>query len=95
MLLAALRMEQYLLAGQAPDCAQKRSTPTGGTATVLGGHTPQDRSGWMWDLTIPGDHDFYIDTTAALVHNCPTNLGRGSTGRTEPANLKNSYGCSR
>ncbi|MGH3236279.1 MAG: hypothetical protein ACRDOH_24090 [Streptosporangiaceae bacterium] len=26
----------------------------------------------MWDLTIPGDHDFYIDTTAApvLVHNC-------------------------
>jgi hypothetical protein len=28
----------------------------------------------MWDLTIPGDHDFYIDTTAAdiLVHNdCP------------------------
>lgn len=26
----------------------------------------------MWDLTIPGDHDFYIATTAAdvLVHNC-------------------------
>jgi hypothetical protein len=26
----------------------------------------------MWDLTIPGDHDFYIDTaiTAVLVHNC-------------------------
>jgi hypothetical protein len=26
----------------------------------------------MWDLTIPGDHDFYIDTIAApvLVHNC-------------------------
>jgi hypothetical protein len=65
-------------------------TPTGGTATVLGGHAPQHRSGWMWDLTIPGDHDFYIDTTTAdiLVHNCPTNLGRGSTGRTEPANLR-------
>ena len=26
----------------------------------------------MWDLTIPGDHDFYINTAAApiLVHNC-------------------------
>jgi hypothetical protein len=26
----------------------------------------------MWDLTIHGDHDFYIDTatTAILVHNC-------------------------
>ena len=25
----------------------------------------------MWDLTIPGDHDFYINTTAAavMVHN--------------------------
>jgi hypothetical protein len=65
-------------------------TPAGGTATALGGHAPRHRSGWMWDLTIPGNHDFYIATTAApvLVHNCPTNLGRGSTGRTEPANLK-------
>lgn len=26
----------------------------------------------MWDLTIPGAHDFYIDTTDAdiLVHDC-------------------------
>ena len=47
-------------------------TPAGGTATVLGGHAPRHRSGWMWDLTIPGNHDFYIATTAAdiLVHNC-------------------------
>jgi hypothetical protein len=48
-------------------------TPTGGTATVLGGRTPKVASGWMWDLTVPGgnDHDFYIDTIAApvLVHN--------------------------
>jgi hypothetical protein len=31
----------------------------------------------MWDLTIPGDHDFYIATTAAdiLVHNCGKNQG--------------------
>jgi hypothetical protein len=49
-------------------------TPSGGTATDLGGRTPSNQSGWMWDLTIPGDHDFYIDTLAAsvLVHNCPT-----------------------
>jgi hypothetical protein len=48
----------------------------------------------MWDLTVPGnnDHDFYVEVAAAsvLVHNdsCPANLGRGSTGRTEPTNLK-------
>ena len=31
----------------------------------------------MWDLTIPGDHDFYIATTVAdiLVHNCSRNQG--------------------
>jgi hypothetical protein len=52
-------------------------TPAGGTATVLDGHAPRDRSGWMWDLTIPGDHDFYVVTTAAdvLVHN---NCGPGT-----------------
>lgn len=50
-------------------------TPTGGTATVAGGYTPNQHTGWMWDLTIPGDHDFYIDTiaTPVLAHNvsCP------------------------
>lgn len=53
-------------------------TSAGGTATVLGGQTPKLATGWMWDLTIPGDHDFYIDTVAApvLVHNC----GSGGTG---------------
>jgi hypothetical protein len=27
----------------------------------------------MWDLTVNGDHDFYVDTltTAVLAHNCP------------------------
>jgi hypothetical protein len=52
-------------------------TPAGGAATVLGGHAPRDRSGWMWDLTIPGNHDFYIATIAAdiLVHNCGKNQG--------------------
>jgi hypothetical protein len=39
----------------------------------MGGSTPRDAAGWMWDLTIPGDHDFYIQATtdtAILVHNC-------------------------
>jgi Pretoxin HINT domain len=50
-------------------------TASGTTATAAGGHVPATASGWMWDLTVPGngDHDFYIDTTVAtiLVHNCP------------------------
>jgi hypothetical protein len=48
-------------------------TPDGGAATAAGGWTPKTTTGWMWDLTVPGnnDHDFYIQTTvtAVLVHN--------------------------
>ncbi|MBO0830734.1 MAG: hypothetical protein J2P29_02065, partial [Actinobacteria bacterium] len=56
-------------------------TPSGSdTATVLGGWIPQQPSGWMWDITVPGnnDHDFYIDTaaTAVLVHNMCGNAPR-------------------
>jgi hypothetical protein len=25
-----------------------------------GGTTPKVRDGWMWDLTIQDDHDFYV-----------------------------------
>jgi RHS repeat-associated protein len=52
-------------------------TPSGGSATVAGGHIPEQTAGWMWDLTIPGDHDFYIDTAATtiLAHNCPAGPG--------------------
>ena len=61
-------------------------SPSGGTATSLGGHAPRGDTGWMWDLTIPGDHDFYIQAaeTAILVHNntpCDmvrTNVGSGN-----------------
>ena len=47
-------------------------SPSGRAASVAGGWVPPQSAGWMWDLTIPGDHDFYIDTTvvAILVHNC-------------------------
>jgi hypothetical protein len=41
---------------------------------VVGGTTPKQHDGWMWDLTVPGngDHDFYVAVaaTSALVHNC-------------------------
>ncbi len=60
-------------------------TTAGSTATVLSGQTPKVITGWMWDLTVPGnnDHDFYIATVAAdvLVHNCPSGGGPRSSGR--------------
>lgn len=47
-------------------------TPSGGYATALGGWTPRRHDGWMWDLTVPGSHDFYVQAAAVavLVHNC-------------------------
>jgi RHS repeat-associated protein len=46
-------------------------TARGDAIMVLGGRDSKIRSGWMWDLTIPGDHDFYIQAASAvvLVHN--------------------------
>ena len=35
-------------------------TSDGTDATVVGGYVPRQHDGWMWDLTIPGDHDFYV-----------------------------------
>jgi RHS repeat-associated protein len=55
------------VAGQWVAAAQLRAgeqlkTAGGQVATADGGATPTTASGWMWDLTIPGnnDHDFYI-----------------------------------
>jgi len=64
-------------------------TPAGGAATVLGGHAPRDRSGWMWDLTIPGNHDFYVRAagTAVLVHNCGDETRALESGFVEPTEL--------
>jgi RHS repeat-associated protein len=46
-------------------------TPNGPTATVVSGYAPRIRSGRMWDLTVPIEHDFYVQaaSTAVLVHN--------------------------
>ncbi len=44
----------------------------------------------MWDLTVAGDHDFYVDTVASavLVHNCPI-PGEGGTQVTSRTLLQN------
>ena len=46
-------------------------TPSGRRAVAWGGEVPANRYGWMWDLTITTDHDFYVQaaTTDILVHN--------------------------
>ena len=58
-------------------------TPDGQSAVVVGGSVPAVHDGWMWDLTVQDDHDFYVEPAAALppvragpsevavlVHNC-------------------------
>jgi len=49
----------------------KLTTDDGTTVTVEGGTTPPNSTGDMWDITVPGDHDFYVlaGTTPVLVHN--------------------------
>jgi hypothetical protein len=51
-------------------------TPDGQPAVVVGGSVPAVHDGWMWDLTVRTDHDFYVDTTVAavLVHNCTISM---------------------
>lgn len=46
-------------------------TADGTVARVVGGTTPKNPAGWMWDLTISSDHDFYVvvGDTPILVHN--------------------------
>ena len=49
------------------------SSSDGTRVSVAGGHWSRSRSGWLWDLNVPGDHDFYVGaaSTAVLVHNAP------------------------
>ena len=65
------------------------TTDDGATVTVVGGAAPAVSDGDMWDLSVPGDHDFFVTAgdSAVLVHNCPTE--EGSQGSAEPA--KGSY----
>ena len=67
-------------------------TPSGSdTAVVTGGWYPQQSTGVMWDLAIPGndDHNFYVVTsggTAVLVHNnsCSISSVPGPNGESLP-----------
>jgi hypothetical protein len=60
-------------------------SPGHAVVRVTGSRVPAVTSGYMWDLTVTSDHDFYVQTAVAavLVHNCPTvpggvdNLGNG------------------
>jgi hypothetical protein len=68
-------------------------TANGIPAVADGGTTPKDHDGWMWDLTVQDDHDFYVEpavalppsragptAVAVLVHNCGDgNLPEGYT----------------
>ena len=40
-------------------------TPGHATVSVVSGQAPADTVGWMWDLTIAHDHDFYINAATA------------------------------
>jgi RHS repeat-associated protein len=35
-------------------------TPSQTIASILHGRSPKTHTGWMWDLTIPQEHDFYV-----------------------------------
>jgi hypothetical protein len=66
-------------------------TPDGRSAVVVGGSVPADHDGWMWDLTVQADHDFYVEPATVLppsragpmapvlVHNDSCPLFRGTT----------------
>ena len=67
----------------APAAGDLLRTPGHAQVSVVSGQAPADTAGWMWDLTIASDHDFYIDaaTTAVLVHNCPMVKGESRIAR--------------
>jgi pretoxin HINT domain-containing protein len=62
---------------------ERLKTANGTVAAVVVGSTPKQHDGWMWDLTVQDDHDFYVlpatgplvstigsDAVPVLVHNC-------------------------
>jgi RHS repeat-associated protein len=57
-------------------------TGDGTTATAVSGATAAVASGDMWDLTIPGDHDFFVvvGDTQVLVHNAGKKCGVAPPG---------------
>jgi len=43
---------------------ERRRTANGQLAVAVSGHIPARHDGWMWDLTVQGDHDFYVQPVA-------------------------------
>jgi RHS repeat-associated protein len=62
-------------------------TPRGGTAMAVGGRTPSLHDGWMWDISVPGPHDFYAAAVGGgiLVHNVVCRSLPSNTGATHIA----------
>jgi hypothetical protein len=60
-------------------------TADGTIALAAGGTTPESSSGWMWDLTISNDHDFYVvaNDTTVLVHNVQCRAADGKFARSD------------
>ena len=64
--------------------------------TADGGTTPKQHDGWMWEVTVQDDHDFYVEPAAvlppssvgpaALVHNCTPEAKVWEPGRPETDN---------
>jgi hypothetical protein len=44
----------YLILANYLKTGENLRSPDGGSAVVVGGSTPADHDGWMWDLTVPG-----------------------------------------
>jgi RHS repeat-associated protein len=69
-------------------------TPVGQSAMVVGGWVPGVHTGWMWDLTVTRDHDFYVQVGpgnhrsgtyyAVLVHNCDIRLTQRQADTLQP-----------
>jgi hypothetical protein len=77
---------KWIQAGQLPAGDQLRSN--NGTIVTAAGSTVKPGTTDMWDLTVAGDHDFYITVTSGsvLVHNCPTGTPKSPKTFIAPTN---------
>ena len=46
-----------------------------------GGSAPADHAGWMWDLTVQEDHDFYVEPATCGTFCCPAGPACGRERR--------------
>jgi Pretoxin HINT domain len=67
---------RWVKAAELKQGARLRSV-VGGAAIIVGGDSPDVSAGWMWDLTVARDHDFYVASGPifVLVHNTTCTMG--------------------